>query len=61
MILFALDGDRFWNSCRRCLRQRVSAAFYMAEVKGIFQALSRVAASPRDLLLRANQALADQP
>ncbi len=37
----------------------VSAAFYMAEVKGIFQSLSRVAASPRDLLLRANQALAD--
>ncbi|TSA15334.1 GAF domain-containing protein [bacterium] len=37
----------------------VSAAFYMAEVKGIFQALSRIAASPRDLLLRANQALAD--
>jgi len=28
-------------------------------VKGIFQALSRVAASPRDLLLRANQALVD--
>jgi serine phosphatase RsbU (regulator of sigma subunit) len=37
----------------------VSAAFYMAEVKGIFQSLSRVAASPRDLLLRANEALAD--
>jgi serine phosphatase RsbU (regulator of sigma subunit) len=37
----------------------VSAAFYMAEVKGIFQSLSRVAASPRDLLLRANQALVD--
>jgi serine phosphatase RsbU (regulator of sigma subunit) len=37
----------------------VSAAFYMAEVKGIFQSLSRVAASPRDLLLRANQALID--
>ena len=37
----------------------VSAAFYMAEVKGIFKSLSRVAASPRDLLLRANQALSD--
>ncbi len=37
----------------------VSAAFYMAEVKGIFQSLSRVADSPRDLLLRANQALVD--
>jgi sigma-B regulation protein RsbU (phosphoserine phosphatase) len=37
----------------------VSAAFYMAEVKGIFQSLSRVAASPRDLLLRANEALID--
>ncbi|MBF8297230.1 MAG: hypothetical protein HW389_3775, partial [Bacteroidetes bacterium] len=37
----------------------VSAAFYMAEVKGIFQSLSRVAETPRDLLLRANEALVD--
>jgi serine phosphatase RsbU (regulator of sigma subunit) len=35
----------------------VSAAFYMAEVKGIFQSLSKITKSPRELLIRANQTL----
>ncbi|MBI3579143.1 MAG: serine/threonine-protein phosphatase [Ignavibacteriales bacterium] len=35
----------------------MSAAFYMAEVKGIFQSLSKLCASPRELVMRANQAL----
>ncbi|MEK6649756.1 MAG: GAF domain-containing SpoIIE family protein phosphatase, partial [Bacteroidota bacterium] len=35
----------------------VSAAFYMAEVKGIVLSLSRVCASPKELLVRANEAL----
>ena len=35
----------------------VSAAFYMAEVKGIFQSLSKITTSPKDLLIRANQTL----
>jgi serine phosphatase RsbU (regulator of sigma subunit) len=35
----------------------VSAAFYMSEVKGIFQSLSRIHSSPRDLLLHANEVL----
>jgi serine phosphatase RsbU (regulator of sigma subunit) len=35
----------------------VSAAFYMAEVKGIFQSLSMLSNSPRELLIRANHAL----
>ncbi|HLF19537.1 MAG TPA: PP2C family protein-serine/threonine phosphatase [Bacteroidota bacterium] len=35
----------------------VSAAFYMAEVKGIFLSLSKVCASPKDLLVRANETL----
>ena len=35
----------------------VSAAFYMSEVKGIFQALSRLYPSPRDFLIRANDVL----
>lgn len=34
------------------------AAFYMAELKGIVQALAPIAKGPRDLLLRANDALA---
>jgi phosphoserine phosphatase RsbU/P len=35
----------------------VSAAFYMSEMKGIFQALAPMYASPREFLLRANAAL----
>ncbi|MBI4428349.1 MAG: SpoIIE family protein phosphatase, partial [Ignavibacteriales bacterium] len=35
----------------------VSAAFYMAEVKGIFLSLSRICSSPKDLLIRANDTL----
>jgi serine phosphatase RsbU (regulator of sigma subunit) len=35
----------------------VSAAFYMAEVKGIVLSLSKMCSSPKELLLRANQAL----
>jgi serine phosphatase RsbU (regulator of sigma subunit) len=36
----------------------VSAAFYMSEVKGIFQALSRMYSSPREFMMKANEALA---
>jgi sigma-B regulation protein RsbU (phosphoserine phosphatase) len=35
----------------------VPAAFYMAEVKGIFQSLSKVCRSPRDFVVKANQSL----
>ncbi len=35
----------------------VYAAFYMAEVKGIFQSLSKMTRSPRELLIRANETL----
>lgn len=36
----------------------VSAAFYMSEVKGIFQALSPLYPSPREFMIKANEALA---
>ena len=36
----------------------VSAAFYMAEVKGIFQSLSRMYSSPKEFMIKANEALA---
>jgi serine phosphatase RsbU (regulator of sigma subunit) len=36
----------------------VSAAFYMAEVKGIFQSLSRMYPSPKQFMIKANEALA---
>lgn len=37
----------------------VSAAFYMSEVKGIFQSLGRLYPSPREFLIKANEALVD--
>ena len=35
----------------------VGAAFYMAEVKGIFQSLARIYRSPREFMIKANDAL----
>ena len=35
----------------------VSAAFYMAEVKGIFLSLSKICETPKELLIRANETL----
>ncbi len=35
----------------------ISAAFVMAEIKGIFESLSRLAESPKEILTRANQIL----
>ncbi|MBW7888748.1 MAG: SpoIIE family protein phosphatase [Bacteroidetes bacterium] len=35
----------------------VGAAFYMAEVKGIFQSLSKIYSSPKEFLIKANEAL----
>lgn len=35
----------------------VGAAFYMAEVKGIFQSLAKIYRSPKDFLMKANEAL----
>jgi phosphoserine phosphatase RsbU/P len=37
----------------------VSAAFYMAEMKGIFQSLSKIYRSPRDFLIKAHEALVE--
>ncbi len=35
----------------------ISAAFYMAEVKGIFESLSKVISSPKEILIQANKIL----
>lgn len=37
----------------------VSAAFYMAEMKGIFQSLSKIYRSPKEFLIKAHAALAE--
>jgi len=35
----------------------ISAAFYMAEVKGIFESLSKILKNPKDILIQANKIL----
>lgn len=52
-----LDSNRLGIVVGDVSGKGVSAAFYMAEVKGIFQSLSKLCTSPRDLVINANQAL----
>ena len=52
-----LGGGKFGIVVGDVSGKGVSAAFYMAEVKGIFLSLSKLCGSPRELLVRANQAL----
>jgi len=53
-----LEGDRLGIVVGDVSGKGVSAAFYMSEVKGIFQALSKIHRSPREFLIEANNALA---
>jgi sigma-B regulation protein RsbU (phosphoserine phosphatase) len=52
-----LDGHRLGLVVADVAGKGVSAAFYMAEVKGIFQSLSKLCSSPKELLIRANETL----
>ncbi len=54
-----LEGDRLGVVVGDVSGKGVSAAFYMAEVKGIFQSISKLCASPRELLLRSNESLTE--
>jgi len=54
-----LGGDRIGIVVGDVSGKGLSAAFYMSEVKGIFQSLSRIHASPSELLERANEVLSD--
>jgi serine phosphatase RsbU (regulator of sigma subunit) len=55
--VFTLADDKFGIIIGDVSGKGVSAAFYMAEVKGIFLSLSKLCATPRELLMRANQSL----
>lgn len=55
--LVPLGRDRWGIAVGDVSGKGVSAAFYMAEVKGIVLSLSRICASPKELLVRANKAL----
>lgn len=52
-----LPEDRFGVIVADVSGKGTSAAFYMAEVKGIFQSLARIYFSPKKLLLEANSVL----
>ncbi len=52
-----LEGNKLGIAVGDVSGKGVSAAFYMAEVKGIFQSLSRLYPSPRDFMIKANEAL----
>jgi sigma-B regulation protein RsbU (phosphoserine phosphatase) len=52
-----LSDDRFGIVIGDVSGKGVSAAFYMAEVKGIFLSLSKLCKSPRELLVQANHTL----
>lgn len=53
-----LDDDRLAFIIADVSGKGTSAAFYMAELQGIFRSVSRLAASPADFLDHANMALA---
>ena len=52
-----LPNERFGIVIGDVSGKGVSAAFYMAEVKGIVMSLSKICATPRELLSRANDTL----
>lgn len=52
-----LDDNKFGIVVGDVSGKGISAAFYMSEVKGIFQSLSRLYPSPREFMIRANEAL----
>lgn len=56
---FQTGNDKFGFVIADVSGKGISAAFIMAEVKGIFQSLSRITESPKEILVKANQVLRD--
>lgn len=56
---FQIGNDKFGFVIADVSGKGISAAFIMAEVKGIFQSLSRITESPKEILVKANQVLRD--
>lgn len=54
---FELDHERFGFVVADVSGKGISAAFIMAEVKGIFESLSKIISNPRELLIKANDIL----
>jgi len=54
---FEIDKDNFGFVIADVSGKGISAAFIMAEVKGIFESLSKTIRSPKDILIKANEIL----
>lgn len=54
---FEIDSDRLAFVIADVSGKGISAAFVMAEVKGIFESLSKISLSPKEILTRVNQIL----
>lgn len=54
---FGIAKDKFGFVIADVSGKGISAAFIMAEVKGIFETLSRIIDSPKEILVKANQVL----
>lgn len=54
---FELGDDKFAFVIADVSGKGISAAFIMAEIKGIFESLSKICCSPKETLIKANDAL----
>ncbi len=54
---FEVNADKLGVVIADVSGKGISAAFYMAEVKGIFESLSKLLMSPREILIKANSIL----
>jgi serine phosphatase RsbU (regulator of sigma subunit) len=54
---FEISKNKFGFIIADVSGKGISAAFIMAEVKGIFESLSRIVDSPKEILVKANQVL----
>ena len=54
---FEIDNDNFGFVIADVSGKGISAAFIMAEVKGIFESLSKIIKSPKEILVKANEIL----
>ncbi len=53
-----INGQQYWIAIGDVAGKGTSAAFLMAQLKGIFRSLVQVCSGPRNLVVRANYALA---
>lgn len=54
---FEIKGDKLGFTIADVSGKGISAAFIMAEIKGIFESLSRLLNNPKEILIEANQIL----